>query len=318
MKDRLLQKFNIETSTGHNMAGIFEKEINKGGPKVVVMGGGLGLSKSVQAGLFFAGYLVAVVSVADDGGSSGRLRKDFNMVPVGDIRKSLSAAMDQDSIWPLLLEYRFETGELKGHTAGNIMLAALFHLEGDVLKAVKRIGQLFNINADILPVSLDPILLKGIADGGQITGQTELAKTKGIKKILFEPDDPDILPEIKEAIIEADLIVLGPGSLYTSVLACCGIPKIKDLLNEKAKKLVYVCNAAVQVGETSGYSVRDHFEALNCHGIHPNICLWDEKGKVELGQNFREAFCCDIVKPDTNQHDPVKLAAVLAEIERSY
>lgn len=242
-------------------------KLNKGA-KVVAIGGGTGLSMLLRGIKKYTNNITAVVTVGDDGGSSGRLREDMGILPPGDIRNCIAALADDDNLITELFQYRFKKGEgLEGHSFGNLFLTALCAITGNMVKAVKESSNVLNIRGVVLPATLDDMKLAAeFEDGTTIQGESSIpAEHKRIKKLFTEPAHCKALPEVLEAIANADLIILGPGSLYTSVIPNLLVDGIVEAIMESTAKKIYVCNIMTQPGETDNYSVASHINALISH-----------------------------------------------------
>jgi len=248
---------------------IHQERLLRRGPKIVVIGGGTGLSVLLRGLKEFTSNITAIVSVADDGGSSGRLRDQLGMLPPGDVRNCLVALADKEALMEKLLNYRFKQGdELAGHNLGNLFLAAMADMYGNFEEAVRQMSRVLAIRGKVIPSTLEHVVLKAeLTDGTIITGESNISRAETpIKKITIEPGHAQPLDEALEAINEADAIILGPGSLFTSVipnLLVAGIPT--SIRNSKAVK-IYVCNVMTQPGETLHFSAADHLEAIYQHG----------------------------------------------------
>lgn len=242
-------------------------KLNKGA-KIVAIGGGTGLSMLLRGIKKYTNNITAVVTVGDDGGSSGRLREDMGILPPGDIRNCIAALADDDNLITELFQYRFKKGEgLEGHSFGNLFLTALCAITGNMVKAVKESSKVLNIRGVVLPATLDDMKLAAeFEDGSTIKGESNIPEEhKHIKKLFTEPAHCKALPEVLEAIANADLIILGPGSLYTSVIPNLLVDGIVDAIMESTAKKIYVCNIMTQPGETDNYSVASHVNALITH-----------------------------------------------------
>ncbi len=245
---------------------IYEKRKLDMGYKIVAIGGGTGLSTLLRGLKSYTNNITAVVTVSDDGGSSGRLRDDFGMLPPGDIRNCLVALAKDESMLSSLFQYRFTSGSgLDGHSFGNLFLAALNNIAGDDFqKAVKMSGDILSIKGKVYPATLQKTVLCAEMNSGEIVcGESLIPKHNGkIKKIFLKPKKCSPLPEVIQAIKEADLILLGPGSLYTSILPNLQVEDIvKEIKASQAKK-IYICNIMTQMGETSSFTASDHLQAL--------------------------------------------------------
>lgn len=239
------------------------------GPKVVVIGGGTGLSTLLRGLKAFTNNITAIVTVGDDGGSSGRLREELGVLPPGDIRNCITALADEDKLVTDLFSYRFESGEgLEGHSFGNLFLTAVCSMtKGDILEAVRVAGRVLNSCGTVLPSTLNSIqLVAELEDGRVIEGESHIGGAGGtIKKLTSVPPDAKATPEAIEAILDAELIILGPGSLYTSIIPNLLIPGITNAIKQSKAKRIYVCNVITQAGETTNYSVCNHLDAVVQH-----------------------------------------------------
>lgn len=237
-------------------------------PRVVTIGGGTGLSVILRGLKEYELDLTAVVTVADDGGSSGRLRSDFAMPPPGDIRNCLVALADTEPLLERLLQYRFARGSgLDGHSFGNLFLAAMTDILGDFETAIRETSRVLAVRGQVLPAAREDVKLRAIlADGTIVEGESQIPQGgQRIHRVELVPRDVSPLPEVLTAIHEADVIVVGPGSLYTSVLPNLLIPSVaKEIAQSKAKK-VYICNVMTQPGETDNYSAAHHVEEIYRH-----------------------------------------------------
>ena len=243
------------------------------GPRVVAIGGGHGLAAALQAVQAYASEITAIVTVADDGGSSGRLTAGMGVPPPGDIRRCLLALTPDPSIWYELFSYRFESAEdidaadmsprdVDGHSLGNLILAALTDLHGDFAHAVRLAGDLLGALGTVLPAADRPIDLSAECDHGLVQGQVAVARTPSrIRDLILGPDDIKAHPDAIEAIGTADQIILGPGSLFTSVLAALSVPGISEAVDMSPAQVVAVVNLVTQDGETLGMDGRAHLAA---------------------------------------------------------
>lgn len=219
--------------------------------KVVAIGGGHGLAVMLKALKGRVGQLSAVVTVADDGGSSGRIRRELGLVPPGDLRMCLSALADPESALLSSFTYRFNGGDLAGHSLGNLMLAALTDLLGGLGPASRHMGMILGASGLVFPSAEEPLGLLAETDQGQLSGQVAINACSGIRRVWVEPQEPKVSTEALEAILEADLLVLGPGSLFTSVLAACVVPAIREAIKSTTAQRVYVANLRQQKAETA-------------------------------------------------------------------
>ena len=236
------------------------------GPRVVVIGGGTGLSNLLRGLKRFTNNITAIVTVADDGGSSGRLRQELGVLPPGDIRNCITALADEDQLVTELFHYRFEHGEgLEGHNFGNLFLTAVCAVtKGDMIQAVRTASRVLNSCGQVLPSTLDNItLVAEMQDGSEVRGESHISHTSArIRRVACDPPRPHATAEAVDAILSAELIVLGPGSLYTSIVPNLLVPDIAAAVRQSLASKLYVCNILTQPGETTGYTVGDHVEAL--------------------------------------------------------
>ncbi len=243
------------------------RKLNRG-PRIVAVGGGTGLSMLLSGAKNITNNLTAIVSVGDDGGSSGRLREEMGILPPGDIRHCITALADDEDLVNKLFKYRFKNGEgLEGHSFGNLFLTALYDITGDMVSAVRASSRVLSIRGRVLPATLDDMkLVAEMEDGRIIHGESTIPEAHGkIKRLFTEPANCKALPDVIQAIREAELIILGPGSLYTSVIPNLLVREIsEEIIKSKAKK-IYVCNIMTQPGETDNYTVSDHLKALIQH-----------------------------------------------------
>jgi len=262
---------------------------------IVAIGGGRGLATSLQALRRITDDVTAVVSVADDGGSTGRLRRSTAQAAPGDLRKCLVALAEPGSALAAAMEFRFDEGELDGHAMGNLLLSALSEVAGGLTPAVAELGRMLGVRGRVLPATDEPVdLVATTTDGRRVEGQVQVMGTSGIDRVELTPSPPRVAAEVLERIAAADLVVLGPGSLYTSVLAAA-VPLV-DAITE-SRHLLYVCNLAPQDGETAGYSVDDHVAALHRHGLRPDAVLSDPA----------------LAAPGGVVHDPLRLEAAIRD-----
>ncbi len=288
-------------------------------PRVVALGGGHGLAATLQAARRYAGDLCAIVSVADDGGSSGRLRAAFGIPAPGDLRRCLVALADPTSPWTTAFEHRFGAGGLEGHAFGNLVIAGLAEATGDFLAALREAGRVLGAAGRVLPATREPVTLKAAvraregAGGTSVEGQVAVQETGGIETVSLVPSDPEPPQEALEALAAADQVVLGPGSLFTSVLAVVAVPALRQALATTPGRKVYVCNLRPQHPETTGYDVAAHVAALTNHGLKVDVVLC-HPGALPRGDLAVDCVERPIARPDGLAHDPVRLAAALADL----
>jgi uncharacterized cofD-like protein len=284
-----------------------------GGPRVVAVGGGHGLAASLRAGRLYAGDLTGIVSVADDGGSSGRLRRQMGIVPPGDLRKCLVALARDQALLARVFEQRFdpETDELTGHALGNLIIAGLMASAGDVQEGLDEAARLLGAQGRVIPAATEPVVLKASSDGGDIEGQTAVGDTAHIQRVSVIPADA-VAPEAAlAALAAADQIVVGPGSLFTSVLAAVAVPGIAEGIRGATARIVYVANLRPQPAETEGFDVAGHVAALVAHGIDVDTVVADSTA-IALGLLEVPVVDMRLAKANGLAHDPVRLASALA------
>lgn len=240
--------------------------------KIAALGGGTGLSTMLRGLKLYTDKITAIVSVADDGGSSGVLRSDMGMLPPGDIRNCVAAVTDVEPMFGDLLNYRFSEGIFKGHTLGNMFLAAINDMSDNFDEAVKTFCRLVGASANVVPVSNDSIVLNAkLSDGSVICGESNIGERSNteipIERAFIIPNGAEPVKSAIEAIKDADIIVLGPGSLYTSVIPNLLVKGITEAVMESHAKKVYVCNIMTQPGETQGYTASMHLDAIERHSV---------------------------------------------------
>lgn len=247
---------------------VFRKRTLEKGPHIVVIGGGTGLSALLRGLKQYTSNLTAIVTVADDGGSSGRIREELGILPPGDIRNTLVALADTEPLMEKLFQYRFSWGEgLSGHSFGNLFIAAMTDITGDFEESIKAFSKVLAVNGHVLPSTLSPVKLKAVySDGTEMIGESQIPQLgKSIARIHTIPKRIEPLPEALEAIANADVVILGPGSLYTSVIPNLLVNMICDaLVNTQAIK-AYVCNVMTQPGETDNMRASHHVAAILEH-----------------------------------------------------
>ena len=240
--------------------------------KVVTIGGGTGLSVLLRGLKKYPLEITAVVTVADDGGSSGKIRSDMNIPSPGDIRNVIAALSDVEPYLEKMFQYRFDSGEVKGHPVGNLMIAAMTDIHGDFSTAVKVMSRILNVRGTVLPTTNDIATLNAVlSDGEIIRGESSITKAGGvIDHVYITPSRVKPNEDVLRAIEEADYIIMGPGSLYTSIIPNLVISKVSEKIRESNAKKIYVCNVMTQHGETDNYTVSDHIVAINKH-VEANI-----------------------------------------------
>ena len=287
------------------------------GPRVVALGGGHGLAASIQAARRYAGHVTAIVSVADDGGSSGRLREALGISPPGDLRRCLVAMGDADSLWARAFEHRFDAGELEGHSLGNVMIAGLTAVAGDFLAALDEAARLIGVEVGrVLPATATPVVLEAEGESGSVRGQLAVATGTAagrIKRVSIVPPDAEPPAAALEAIASADQVVVGPGSLFTSVLAAMAAPALRAAVAGTSARRVYVCNLGPQHPETAGYDAAGHVEALLDHGVVVDAVLCD-RGFAPEGSLAVPVEVRDLAREDGRGHEPARLAGALSDL----
>ncbi|EZP75055.1 hypothetical protein H839_16183 [Parageobacillus genomosp. 1] len=287
-------------------------------PKMVVIGGGTGLPVLLRGLKHHDLDITAIVTVADDGGSSGRLRDELRIPPPGDVRNVLAALSDVEPLIVELFQHRFQNGNgLSGHSLGNLILAALTSITGDFVKAIREMSKVLNVHGQVLPAANKSVVLHAeMEDGAVVSGESKIPYSgKKIKRVFLTPEDIEPLPETIEAIRQADLIVVGPGSLYTSILPNLLVPKIgQEVCQAKAKK-VYICNIMTQAGETLHYTVSDHVKALHDH----MGCFFLDAVIVNSGQipeDIQQRYAQELAEPV--QDDSDRLAELGIQVIRDH
>lgn len=285
---------------------------------VVVIGGGHGQAVTLASVLPWGGRVTAIVSTADDGGSTGRLRESWDVPALGDVRRCL-AALATDGPWSHLLEHRFDAGELKDHAIGNLILLALVEQLGDLQAACDEVARIAGVDLArhrVVPVTQDGVVLHARrADGGVVDGQVAVASTEGIDVVWVEPSCTTASSVALQALHEADLVLLGPGSLYTSVLAAGVVGRLREAIAATDAPVVYIANLRADGAETRGYDLAAHVRALEHHGIEPDVVI-TQRGGLPLGDPGLEVIEADLCGPDDALHDPTRLGAALAALPR--
>ena len=317
---------------------LYTKRYLARGPRIVAIGGGTGLSVLLRGLKGYSANITAIVAVADDGGSSGRLRQQLGIVPPGDIRNCIAALADAEPLMTQLMQYRFPPGSgLDDHAFGNLFIAAMTAVTGDFEEAVRESNRVLAVRGQVLPATSVPLNLGAILDSGRrLHGQVAISNAdEPIAQVTIEPDDVRASPEALERILEADMIVIGPGSLFSSVLPNLLISDIRDAVSAATGVRVYVCNVATQPGETASFTAAAHLEALFNHvGDHmfdyallnrnhaarrPEGWLGepvkvDERRLEELPVMVIEEDIVDV--GNAHRHDPAKLAAALMRLHQ--
>ena len=318
----------------------------KRGPKITAIGGGTGLSTMLRGLKKYTKNLTAVVTVADDGGGSGVLRRDIGMPPPGDIRHCMESLANVEPIMERLLTYRFQEGSLAGQSFGNLILAALNGVTGSFEEAVAQMSQVLAITGRILPVTSADVQLEAVFENGaRVVGESKISSFKKeqdcrIAHVALLPERPAALPAALQAIREADLILMGPGSLYTSVIPNLLVEGVVEAICRSEALKIYVCNIMTQEGETEGYTAADHVDALLSHGAPGlvDLCLANSAPvRPGLVEKYREEDAAPILVDreriramgleleeypvaseggDYARHDPDRLAAAVLDVYR--
>ena len=320
---------------GQLVEAIYQHRYLSRGPKIVAIGGGHGLSTLLRGLKEYTGNLTAVVTVADDGGSSGRLRREMGVLPPGDLRMCLVALAEEESLMNKLFQYRFEKGTgLEGHAFGNLFLVAMHAIAGNYERALRESSRVLAVRGQILPATLEDVHLVAEYEDGQTSrGESQLPEVrKPIRRIYLDPSPPGHAEAVR-AILEADMIVIGPGSLYTSILPNLLVPDITSAVRLANAVKVYVCNVATQRGETDDFHVSDHVAALERHaggsGLFQYVVVndnQDTRGDVgadsslvkmngAIGSQEYKVVQEDVVDIEhPHYHDPKKLGACIMRL----
>jgi uncharacterized cofD-like protein len=304
------------------------------GPRIVVLGGGHGLSTLLRGLKNHATDLTAIVTVADDGGSSGMLRRELGVLPPGDFRNCLAALADSEALMTRLFQYRFGKGSgLSGHSFGNLFITAMAEICGSFERALAESSKVLAVQGRVLPSTLQDVTLVAHlreAHNGNLSrveGESRIPHAGGaIERVFLEPEQVAAYPEAVRAILHADLVLAGPGSLYTSVLPNLLVPGIAKAVRASRAVKVYVCNVATQVGETDGYTVSDHMAALEAHlgpGAFPTVLANDNLehelpegvDMVALDEGPYHLVATDLLGPDCPwRHDPARLSRAVLDL----
>lgn len=292
--------------------------------RAVALGGGHGLAAALASLRLLTTDICAVVSVADDGGSSGRLVRDLGVPPPGDARRCLVALSDDGDVAELF-DYRFSHGVLEGHALGNLVLAALTDMSGSFTHALGVAGDLLGASGRVLPAAVEPVRLVADVGGAEVEGQTVLAATSGIRRLRIDPPGPKPSPEAVQAILDADLVLLGPGSLFTSILPVLCVPELLVALADSPALVVFVANLTMQRGETQGMDLTEHARVLFDY-VAPEVvdAMLVNDGPVDRGDPLDvpavEALfgvplaTAPLARQGSALHDPTKLAAALGSV----
>ena len=285
--------------------------------KLVAVGGGHGTAVSLRALRRLSPDVTGVVSVADDGGSTGRLRALLNVAAVGDLRKCLGALADPQNPLTASLEHRFDVGELAGHAVGNLLLVGLLDATGNLEESVRAVAQVLGVTGAIVPASCEGVVLTATTEEGSSRGQSEVARSSTIRRLHLEPVNAAAPIEAVETIERADAVLIGPGSLFTSVLAACIVPGITQALAGTSATKIYVANLRPQTPETVDFRLQDHVDALLRHGVSPDVVLVDASSLFAHQPCSVPTRIVTLTSHNRLVHDVAKLSdAVREELER--
>ena len=310
------------------------------GPAITVVGGGTGLSTLLRGMKYITNNCTAVVTVGDDGGSSGRLRKEMGILPPGDLRNCLVALADREPLMERIMQYRFKgDSPLAGHSFGNLFIAAMAEAEGGMEAGLAATSQILNVRGKVVPSTLRDIRLKAeMTDGSIISGESEIPKAhKRIRTMAMEPADAPATASAVEAILNADILIFGPGSLYTSVIPNLLVKGIRDAVIKSSAVKIYICNVMTQPGETDGYGAFEHVQALIQHaGVQfldyvivndqrvtaAQLAQYNEKGSMPVTSDVKkiERLGIQVIptrlisNKDLVRHNPQKLAQVIISL----
>lgn len=283
-------------------------------PSITAIGGGHGLAATLGALRLLTPEVTAIVSIADDGGSSGRLRAELGIAPPGDLRKAIVALSDPASVLARALVERFEGGALEGHAFGNLLIAAMAGVEGDLVPAIEEVMRLVGAVGRVVPATTGAVTLRALTRSGSVVeGQVAVMGTDDLCRVSTVPEDPEVPKEALDAIATSDAIVLGPGSLFTSVLAAAATPGIVGALAGRNAPLIYVCNLRQQMPETGGIDAAGHLEVVRRHGIEPDVVIYDPRTIDGTGLGSI-GFAASVSRGSGLAHDPRRLAATLASL----
>jgi uncharacterized cofD-like protein len=287
------------------------------GPRVVALGGGTGLSTLLRGLKGYTRNITAIVTVTDEGGSSGRLRTEWGVLPPGDVRNCIIALAENDSALNRILNFRFDKGELAGHSLGNLVLLAVTELAGDFRLAVEEMNKLLAIRGRVLPVTTEAVTIAGMdSKGNRYRGELEVTlHGRELKEVFLEPPDAKPLNEVVEAIRDAEAIVLGPGSLFTSILPNLLVPGVSEAIRQAGVPRIYVANVMTQPGETDGFTVYDHVRWIkDVLGQYPDIVLVNEtEVPGEILRRYRETGSEPVLM---NEREEIRLTRARVQVIR--
>src|SRR5439155_403063 len=254
------------TNTGSVVEVIHAFRLRGRGPRIVAIGGGTGLSSLLRGLKTYTSNLSAIVTVADDGGSSGRLRDEYRILPPGDFRQCLIALADAEPLMKQLFDHRFKEGSLNGHAFGNLFIMAMADVTGNFEQALRESGKVLAVKGTIVPSTLQDVTLVASINGGTVEGESKIPKQNApISHVFLKPDGVQVNPEAAQAILNAELITVGPGSLYTSILPNLLVEGMVEAIKASPALKLYICNLAAQPGETEGYGVDDYLRVIREH-----------------------------------------------------
>jgi uncharacterized cofD-like protein len=296
--------------------------VTRNGKRVVALGGGHGLAAVLRAARRYADEITAVVTVADDGGSSGRLRRDLGVAAPGDVRKCLVALAANDT-WSRAFEHRFDGGDLDGHAFGNLVIVGLVESLGGPVEALDEAGRVLGAVGRVLPATTGPVVLKADVDGEAVEGQVAVQNSGGrIGRLELVPGDAPTPPEVLEALARADQVVLAPGSLFTSLLPVLCVAEISVALAATPGRVVQIANLRAELPETEGLDATDHLRAVLDHGARVDAFVYERDGVLpadaeEISRLGVEPVGAAVAGPNGRVHDPARLASALSVLLES-
>jgi uncharacterized cofD-like protein len=318
------------SSTSEIMDAIHSFRLRGRGPRMVAIGGGTGLSSLLRGLKTYTSNLSVIVTVADDGGSSGRLRDEYRILPPGDFRQCLIALADAEPLMKQLFDHRFKEGSLDGHSFGNLFIMAMADVTGNFERALRESGKVLAVKGTIFPSTLQDVTLVASINGSTVEGESKIPKQNSpISQVFLKPDGAQVNPEAAQAILNAELIVVGPGSLYTSILPNLLVEGMVEAIKASPALKLYICNVAAQPGETDGYGVDDYlrvigehvggnlfdFVMVNSNTTHPPtggqsaVVFRQEDSAAHPDVRFISADVVNVKIP--SHHDPEKLARTI-------
>ena len=300
------------------------------GPRIVAIGGGTGMSTLLRGLKTYTSNLSAILTVADDGGSSGRLRDEYRVLPPGDFRQCLIALADAEPLMKQLFDHRFKEGSLDGHSFGNLFIMAMADVTGNFEHALRESGKVLAVKGTIVPSTLQDVTLVASINGSNVEGESKIPKQNGrISQVFLKPDGAQVNPEATQAILAAELIVIGPGSLYTSILPNLLVEGMVEAIKASPALKLLVCNLASQTGETDGYGVDDYLHVIQDHvggNLFDFVLVNSNHSHMPTGGQTQVIFKAEDAAKNANvrfiaadvvnvripsHHDPDKLARVI-------